>query len=228
MGGAKDLSDRFLLETNFSEWTCEQLGEYFHSRTGDLGSDYSEMIQNHRIDGKVAHRLKDEDLKEMGMKKVGDRLRIMQEIEKIKNIQDQKDREKTVWTGKEKRFFNWWDRALATCCGCCPYDPEYYTLTGTHLVIKTNDPLRVGPIQCCFGHKYHIDNVDLSNVVDADVKGVPPSCCQACCCGKTQEHIYVRTNDGEIKIMKLSQEEGAVVSRKILNQVEQMQRIERN
>ena len=77
--------------------------------------------------------------------------------------------------------------------------------------------------------KYHIDNVDLSNVTDADVKGVPPNCCQQCCCGHTQEHIYVKANGGaETKVLKLPKEEGAAVSRKILNQVEIMQRMERN
>lgn len=77
--------------------------------------------------------------------------------------------------------------------------------------------------------KYHIDNVDLSSVTDADVKGVPPNCCQQCCCGLTQEHIYVKANGGtETKVLKLQREEGATVSRKILNQVEVMQRMERN
>lgn len=228
MGGSKDKSDQFLLESDFNDWTCDQLAEYFKTRIGTLGGDYSELVQKHRIDGKVAHRLTDNDLKEMGVTSVGDRLRIMQEIEQITKIQDQKDREKVLWEGREELFFNWWDRCLGTCCGCCPVDPSTYQLTGTHLVIKTVNPLRCGPIRCCFGTKYTIDNVDLSNVNDADVKGVPPSCLQACCCGKTQEHIYVKTSSGETKLLKLPREEGAGVSRKILNQVEIMQRMERN
>ncbi|CAB9531125.1 expressed unknown protein [Seminavis robusta] len=226
--GSKDVSDMFLLNTNFEAWTCDQLAEYFKQKTGDLGGDYSELIFNHKIDGKIAHRLKESDLKDMGISNVGDRLRIMQEIEKIEKAYEQKKREQVVWEGKEVLFFNWWDRALSTCCGCFPEDASTYKLTGAHLVIKTVNPLRCGPIRCCFGTKYTIDNVDLSNVTDVDVKGVPPSCCQQCCCGATQEHVFVKTNAEATKVLKLTKEEGSSVSRKILNQVELMQRMERS
>ena len=228
-GGSLDSSEMFLLETPFDEWTTDQLAHYFKTKADVLGGDYAEMIAKHRITGKVCHRLKDEDLKEMGVSNVGDRLTIMEEIDKITRVQQQKDREKAIWEGREELYFNWWDKCVSTCCGCCPDDPDMYKLTGTHLTIKHIDPVRCGPIRCCCGMKYHIDNIDLSNVTDADVKGVPPSCCQQCCCGKTQEHIYVKANGGtETKVMKLTKEEGATVARKILNQVEVMQRMERN
>jgi hypothetical protein len=68
----------------------------------------------------------------------------------------------------------------------------------------------------------------LSSIADADVKGVPPSCCQACCCGATQEHVHIKTKEGENKVLKLPKEEGATVSRKILNQIEVAQRMERS
>ena len=228
--GALDQSSNFLVQTDFNQWSTQDLADYFKSRMGDLGQDYSEMMLKHNIDGKVAHRLKDNDLKDMGVTSVGDRLRIMQEFEKIERIQQQKNREKVIWQGKEVLYFTWWDQCLKTCCGCCPDDPDIYTLTGAHLTIKHTDPYRCGPIRCCFGHKYEIDNIDLSNVTDADVKGVPPTCCQqVCCCGKPQEHIYLKTNiDAKEKIMKLEKEVGANVSRKILNQVEIMQRMERS
>jgi len=217
----------FLLETPFDQWTADQLADYFKQKAGELGGDYSEMFANERITGKIAHRLKDQDLKDMGIDSVGDRLTIMEEIEKIANIHQQKDRERVLWEGSEELYFNCWDRLFSTCCGCCPDDPDQYKLTGTHLTIKHIDPVRCGPVRCCCGMKYHIDNVDISHITDADVRGVPPSCCQQVCCGKTQEHIYVKA-DGETKILKLTKEEGAPVARKILNQVEIMQRMERN
>jgi hypothetical protein len=226
-GGSKDDSARFLLETDFENWTVSQMSDYFRSKTTDLG-DYSELFEKHKIDGKIAHRLKDGDLKEMGIDSVGDRLRIIQEIEKIQQAQVQKNREKVVWEGKEKLYFNGFEKCVSTCCGCCPDDPSTFKLTGTHLVITTVNPLRCGPFPCCYGTKYEIDHVDLSTISDADVKGVPPSCWQACCCGATQEHVHVKTDSGETKILRLPMEEGSVVGRKILNQMEVAQRMERS
>ena len=141
----------------------------------------------------------------------------------------QKDREKVIWTGKEELYFTCWDKCLSTCCGCCPDDPDIYKLTGTHLSIKHVDVPRCGPIRCCCGTKYHIDNVDLSHVTDVDINGVPPSCCQQVCCGKKQEHVVVKSSGGqETKVLKLTKEEGSVCCRKILNAVEVMQRMERS
>lgn len=86
-GGSLDESATFLLETPFDEWSTNQLAEYFRGKTDICDGDYSEMIATHKITGRVAHRLKDQDLKDMGVTTVGDRLAIMDEIEKITRIQ---------------------------------------------------------------------------------------------------------------------------------------------
>ena len=220
----------FLLEINFCDWSPQQLADYFKQRTTKMGGgDYSEMILKHKIDGKVAHRLKDGDLLQMGVTSVGDRLRIMEEIDKLERSLQQKAREKVLWSGKEELYFTWFAQCCSACCGCCPDDPAEYSLTGAHLTITTHQPMRCGPVRCCCGHRYEIDNVDLSHVTDADVVGDPPSCCQqVCCCGKPQEKIHIRTRDDGDKILRLKKQEGAAVARKILNQVEVMQRMERS
>jgi len=199
-----------------------------HSRATDLGGDYGEVFLKHKIDGRIAHRMQDKDLKEMGIESVGDRHRLVQEFEKIAKIQEQKDREKTLWEGDEILYFNGLQGCCTTCCGCFPDDPAHYTLTGTHLTIKSDDPCRCGPIPCCFGHKYTVDNIDLTHVKDVDVQGVSPTCTQACCCGKPQEHVIITAQPDGKKELHLRKEEGTKVSKMILNQVEIMQRIERD
>lgn len=120
--GSKDESEMFLLNTNFEDWTCEQTAEYFKTKVKDLGNDYSELFVNERIDGKVAHRLTDSDLKDMGIDNFGDRAKILQEIEKLQKISQQKDREKVIWEGEELLYFSWYEKLIKTCCGCCPQD----------------------------------------------------------------------------------------------------------
>jgi hypothetical protein len=113
--------------------------------------------------------------------------------------------------------------------GCCPDDPSQYSLTGTHLVIRTVQPQRCGPIRCCcVGVEYDVDNIDLTHVTDADVRGERAPCTQEiCCCAKALDVINIKSTDGE-KQIRLHMGEGEAVSRKILNQVEEAQKIERD
>lgn len=219
------MSEYKLMDTPFESWTATQLAG--HLKEKDLG-DYAEMFMQNNIDGKVAHRIGDSDLKEMGITKVGDRHRVMEALGDLKKAQQQKEREKPLWEGKELLYFSCFDKACSTCCGCCPQDASTYKLTYNNLEIKSVEPMRCGPIPCCCGHKYEIDNIDLSNIQDADLKGVPPSCCDACCMGSTQEHIHIQTSTEGVKILKLPKGEGAEVARKLKNQVEVMQRMERS
>jgi hypothetical protein len=118
---------------------------------------------------------------------------------------------------------------MSSLGGCCPDDPSEYSLTGTHLVIKTVQPQRCGPIKCCcVGAEYNIDNIDLTHITDADVKGDRPPCTQeVCCCAKSLDVLTIKTSNGE-KVMKLHMGEGEAVSKKILNQVEEAQQMERD
>jgi len=167
---AADNSSMFLLEINFCDWSPQQLADCFKQRAAKMGGgDCSEMTLKHEIDGKVAHRLKDGDLLQMGVTSVGDRLRTMEEIDKLERSLQQKAREKVIWSGKEELHFAWFAQRCCTCCGCCPDDPAEHSLTGAHLTIATHQPTRCGPACCCCGHRCAIDNLDLSHVMGADV-----------------------------------------------------------
>lgn len=142
---------------NYEKWSAHDFAEHLKTKCG-LGQ-YYEMVVQHDVTGKVAPRLSESDLKEMGIKSIGDRKRFQEAVETMQKSARKKEREKVIWEGKEVLWFSCWDAACGTCCGCCPADPSTYRLTGTHLVIKTISPTRCGPVRCCCGHEYEIDNV---------------------------------------------------------------------
>lgn len=220
------MSEYLLSDDPLKAWTAQKLSEYIAAK--GLG-DYSEFFLEHNIDGKVAHRLDDSNLKEMGVSKVGDRLKLLEALEALKKAQQQQTREVTIWEGEEVLYFSCYQRLCSTCCGCCPEDPSQYKLQNANLEIKLVEHNRCGPCVCCYGHKYTIDHIDLSQITDADVEGVPPTCFQqCCCCGATQEWVHIKTSSEGEKILKLHTQEGQVAVRKIKNQVEIMQRMERS
>jgi len=212
---------------NFAQWDEQQMASYLRAKA-DLG-DYYEMIVKHKVTGEVAPRLSDSDMKEMGVTSIGDRKRFAKALEDLQREHRKQAREKVLWEGREELWFSCWEACCGTCCGCCPQDPSQYKLTGTHLTIKKVYPCRCGPIRCCCGTEYHVDNVDLTHIVDADLKGHPPPCCQQIfCCAKGQDHVRIKTTSDGNKILKLKKGQGELVSRKILNQVEEAQKIERD
>ena len=218
-----------LVDTDFTKWTTAEVSAFIQSKK-EIGN-YAEMFYKHKIDGAIAHRLSDSDLKEMGVFAIGDRHRIMMALEQLKGAKEQKDREKILWKGEETLYWSSCHRCCSTCCYMCNEDLEAYTLRYNYLEIRRPDLNRCGPIKCCFGHSYQIDTIDLSNVRDVDLEGVPPPCIQqCCCCAKEQEHVRVNLLEPKngCELMRLQKGDGQVVSRKLKNQVEIMQVMERS
>lgn len=218
-----------LVDTDFTKWTTAEVSAFIHSKK-EIGN-YAEMFQKHKIDGSIAHRLTDSDLKEMGVFAIGDRHRIMAALESLQTAKQQKDREKILWKGEETLYWTSCHRCCSTCCFMCTEDLEAYTLRSNYLEIKRPDYNKCGPWKCCFGHSYQIDTIDLSNVRDVDLEGVPPPCIQqCCCCAKEQEHVRVNLTEPKnaCELMRLQKGEGQEVSRKLKNQVEVMQMMERS
>ena len=214
---------------DWSNWSSTALASYLESK--GLGN-YGEVFIANDITGEVAPNLTDQNLREMGVSSIGDRIRIRETLQTLRQSKAMKQREQVLWEGREVLYFSWVHRLCATGCGCCPNDPSTYSLRRNHLEIKTVNPCRFGPIaccSCCCGPKYEIDSVDLSQITDADVKGVPPNCiAQTCCCGDTQEHVVITTKAEGAKILRLKKNEGQQVARRIKNQVESMQVMERS
>ena len=101
----------------YENWNARKLAEYVEE--SGLKS-YASMIITHKITGKVASLLTDDDLKEMGMTVVGDRLRFKQLILQLGRKARYTARDKPVWRGEEQRYYSMMEKELCTCFGIFP------------------------------------------------------------------------------------------------------------
>jgi hypothetical protein len=214
---------------DFAKWDAEKLGLYF--RSNGLG-EYASMLKIHKITGHIAPLLVDNDLKEMGIDIVGDRLMFKHHLKSLARRARFNKRIESLWEAEERVFFSECDRSCFTLCGFCPVDPSTYKLTTNHLKVKRVRPVRCGPIRlCCFGASYLTNNIDLSKVDDVDVMGVPAPCIQrSCCCasGKDVLEVESRFEKGGKIFLNLAEGQGETVANLILNQVEESQKMERS
>lgn len=155
---------------NYAQWDAQRLGVFFR-RQGLMSNDYQEMLVKHKITGQLAPLLQDDDLKEMGMTIVGDRLRLKRSLKELSRRERYHKRIAALWQGEERLFFSSCHQQCWTVGGLCPVDPSTYKLTTNHLKVKRVLPARCGPIPltCCFGATYTSNNIDLSKVDDVDV-----------------------------------------------------------
>lgn len=142
---------------NYESWSARAFASYLKEQHNL--PQYYELVIQHDITGKVAPQLTEDNLKEMGISSIGDRKRFQLAIREMQAQDRKKQREAVLWEGDEELYNSWYQECCSTCCGCCPQDASHYKLTGTHLTIKLIDTKRCGPIRCCCGHEYHIDNV---------------------------------------------------------------------
>ena len=102
---------------DFNHWTPQQFAEFL--KKAHLG-DYSEVVIKHRISGRLAPLLTDQDLKDMGIFIVGDRLRIKAVIQALGRQVRYDTRTKVLWEGVEKLYFSDAEQCCCTCGGFCP------------------------------------------------------------------------------------------------------------
>lgn len=223
--GKARLEDSLRKVEGYDNWEPQQLAEYL--RKVGLG-DYYELIIKHKLTGKLAPLVTDQDLKDMGINIVGDRLRFRQVIQSFSRKARMQERTKVIWEGQERLYWGCFDGILGTCCGCFPDDPSTYKLTRNHLKVKVVEPGRCGPIKVCCWHSYRTNNIDLTHVTDVDVQGVPPPCSQQVCCCATGKDIISVNFDDTLLMMPLKSGEGDTVSTLILNQIEEAQVMERD
>mmetsp|Transcript_17867 Transcript_17867/g.27063 ORF Transcript_17867/g.27063 Transcript_17867/m.27063 type:complete len:226 (-) Transcript_17867:226-903(-) len=217
-----------LLSKEFSRWDAKELAEYL----SDNGlEDYAECFISNNVDGEIAHRIDRDELKKMGVSKVGARLKILEVLGSLKRAKQQLDQEELLWEGKEVMYASCCHQMYETCFGLFPQNPSEYRLNSHHLVIKEIKVPRCGPMRCCcISGNYFIDNIDLSNVKDIDLEGSRPGClCQIFCCEKKLEHIIVgMEGKDESKVLIQKSGEAQDVVRKIKNQIEILQRMQRS
>lgn len=214
---------------NFAAWDAQRLGRFFRSK--GLGA-YEPVLVQHKITGRLAPFLQDDDLKEMGIEVVGDRLLFRLCLKELSRRHRFHKRVEAIWHGEERLYFGWAEECCFTCAGLCPVDPSTYKLTTNHLKVKRVQPVRCGPIPlCCFGVNYTNNNIDLSKVDDVDVTGIPAPCIErVCCCASGIDKVEIESRfekDGKVSLI-LVEGEGEGVANLILNQVEESQKMERS
>mmetsp|Transcript_23283 Transcript_23283/g.65970 ORF Transcript_23283/g.65970 Transcript_23283/m.65970 type:complete len:232 (-) Transcript_23283:219-914(-) len=214
---------------NFDSWDSAQLVEYL-AKAG-VG-EYGEMFMAHKITGRLAPLLTDNDLKEMGIAIVGDRLRVKAIIHNLGRKVRFDTRMKILWEGTERVYHSSAQETCFTCCGFFPIDPSTYKLTHNHLRIKKVTPARCGPIELCCCKEYTINSIDLSKIDDVDVLGEPAPCCVrvfCCAAGRDLIELQTKTKPEDAKVvLALRQGDGERVSTIIMNQIEDAQVIERD
>lgn len=214
--------------TEFQTWDEDKLGNFFRRR--NLGQ-YCEALKQHKITGQIAPLLTDDDLKEMGVNVVGDRLMFKRYLKDLSSRERFNKRIESLWEGEERIFFSDCDKSFWTLGGFFPIDPSTYKLTTNHLKVKKVRPVRCGPIRlCCFGASYVSNNIDLSKVDDVDVFHTPAPCFhRTCCCshGKDMVEVESRFEKGGKIFLTLQEGHGEAVANLILNQVEESQKMER-
>ena len=215
---------------DYEAWSTEKLVEYF-SNNG-LG-DYEECLTVHKITGKLAPLLTDQDLKDMGITCVGDRLRFRAHLNALKRKARAETRRRAIWEGKERIYFSDCETLIMTCGGCCPDDPSTYKLTSSHLKVKVVEPARIGPLKLCCCHEYSTNNIDLTHIADVDVVGIPSPCFQRIfCCAPGKDVVEIESKSesetGGKVTMTLKGTDGDEVAELIMNAVEEAQVMERD
>jgi len=213
---------------NWTEWDSNKLSKYLEKN--DVPGSYAETFITNNIDGTTASSLTESHLKEMGIKTIGDRVKIINALETLKKAKAIENNNREIWTGKQMLFDSNLSWASGTCCGLCPRDPKTYVLTNNHLQIVTVEPTRCLCIALsCLAPTKHTDNIDLSGINDVDFSSEPPGCIgQIFCCERVQEKIEIETNSEGTKTLQLRKEVGEDAAQKIKQQVEVAQRMERS
>ena len=102
---------------DFDNWDSQQLADFLSS-AGLMA--YKKMILDHKITGKCAHMLTDEDLRDMGMIVVGDRLRFKQLMMTMGRKARFGSATKAIWSGEEQKYYSDVEKYCCTCIGLFP------------------------------------------------------------------------------------------------------------
>jgi SAM domain (Sterile alpha motif) len=116
----QNIDDGSLFGTNaedFDKWDSQQLADFLSS-AGLMA--YKKMVLDHKITGKFAHLLTDEDLRDMGMIVVGDRLRFKQLMMTMGRKARFCNTTKAIWSGEEQKYYSDAERYCCTCVGLVP------------------------------------------------------------------------------------------------------------
>lgn len=119
--------------SDYHTWSSNQLGVFFRKRGL---SEYYDTLQKHKITGQLAPLLNDDDLKQMGIDIVGDRLMFKHHLKDLSRRERYNKRIESFWEGEERIFFSDCDKTCFTCNGFCPVDPSTCKLNSRTVLLE--------------------------------------------------------------------------------------------
>merc|ERR1712039_104141 len=204
------------------------VAEYF---TAKGYPEYAELWLTHRITGERAVMLTPDNLKEMGVERIGDRLGIQKELQQLKVVARRMQRNAVLATHKEAYDGPWWQEQIHKnlCFICCPIEPDEYSLTNNALKIRSYTVSRCCGTKCtCFGGVWHNDTMRLDRLVDVDTT-VSLTGCSVCAEKKCMIHLAMsagnsaedETSKVTQKCMFLQHEEGKAFAERIRDAIDE-------
>lgn len=196
--------DRVLTLSSYDEWSPEEVTTYVET----LGVPIGNIFCQHKISGDLLYRLNSKHYMDMGIKCVGDILRLEEVVEYLRHQKKQKESQCVIWEADEYRkntcmemcICNW-----AFCCFACVPKKDRYKLTSTTLHIKSKTPVNccfcceiegafAGCIRGCCGTQWNTNSTELSVIRDIDVVETNVNCFDACCRIAGTEKVLISTS----------------------------------
>lgn len=149
-------------DVDASAWTTRDVAEWLHSI--GLGR-FDRAFAENKVTGDLLHILNEDHLKELGVKLIGDRVLLLQQIARLWRGAVHKRRFRTIWEADGLMYSSgccdWFTKQLM-CYPCCQ-DPDHYRLTGSTLYLSEEDRKRRKGALCATS-KY-TRAIDLSAIV---------------------------------------------------------------
>lgn len=154
---------------SFDKWTTDDVAKFLEGV--NLGDHQQAFIDN-KILGKHLPLLTKDDLKDLGLITLGDRLAMAKEVQSLRVREKMSKRKEKLAEEIEAWNGSCLSRVSQTCFGLFPWDPDRYILTSTNLRIKSYDVYRLCNIwrMTCCGGTWTSDNIALNRVIDVDLR----------------------------------------------------------
>lgn len=177
---------------NVSEWTVQQVQEFWAKRGYE---EHGEVWERHDITGDRLVSLTADDIRDLGITSIGDRMGISKDLESMRATHRKMMRNKVILEHYQAYDGSQLGLCLSTCCGIFPRDPDKYTLTASGLRLDEYDIPRIcGIWKCmCAGGNLRVDNIALDQIRDVDTLVVKSG---FCCFSVNKSHVVVAVGAG--------------------------------
>jgi len=158
----------------WSRWKAEDVADKMEEKF----PEWKHLFIEHDITGDRLLWLTVNDMKDMGITTMGDRLELKKVILGLQSKERIRQRTMIIASAVEAFPGSECEKSCTTCYGLCPRDPDRYILTAKVLKIKHFEVTRLCgciPLTCC-GASWVTDNVDLDEIKDIDSHTTTQGC----------------------------------------------------